>query len=280
MKRTKNTDDKGGILGTIITWRVPTNVKFKLLKRGLRKSGLDEGLVRDLAPYHALTRALNDMRKGRVIRKLRREGPEYVFQLTREHLDEKEATYEKEAILRLDASTGALRCKDKGIKQQAEELLEDHLNKRMASDISTLMFRIYKDHSGDLIAIREQGGAYFVPRTHRRLVEQTRTLFDTIGGRLRSFDVRLGSDDTKESVAESMSDYFKQLVQQFKDSCENIDGTTRSDVAERRMQSVADLRSKLELYRGLLSGYADQIADVISDANDDLMRKLAQGAKE
>lgn len=273
-RTTKSTSS--GLLGTIVTWKVPTSVPFEKLREGLDIAGLDPDMAQTLAPYYALCRALNDMKKGRVIRKLRREDNKIFFQLTREHLDPQEATYRREAELSIDANTGVIECLKPRIKQKAEELLIKHQANRTASDVTYLLFRIYKIHSADLIAIREQGGVYFVPKEYAKLVRQTRTLLDAIGGKLRTFDIRLGSDDTAESVAESMSEYFEGLVEEFKESCESVTAETRTDVQERRWDTVAGLKQKMELYRGLLSGYADHIGDVIGEAEAELMNKLAE----
>lgn len=269
------TNKKDGILGNIVTWRVPETVSFDTLKRGLVDAGLDPDLVKELAPYNALTRALNEMKKGRVIRKLRREDRKIFFQITKEFLSDVEAVYEKETDLAIDADSGVLFCDNIAIKEQAQKLINAHMQKRLASDVASLMFRIYKKYDGDLISIREQGGAYFVPDSHTGLVDQSRKLFNTIGGKLRTFEVRLGAADTAQSVAESMSEYFEGLVTQFKDSCKDVD-LSRSNVSEARIGKIADLRRKLELYRGLLQGYSSHIADVIDDANQDLMRQMAK----
>ncbi len=270
----ERTNTSSGLLGTIVTWKVPTSVPFETLRKGLGEAGLDPDMAQELAPYYALCRALNDMKKGRVIRKLRREDNKIFFQLTREHLDPQEATYRREAQLSIDTNTGVIECLKPRIKQKAEDLLAEHQATRTASDVTYLLFRIYKIHEADLIAIREQGGAYFVPKDYAKLVRQTRALLDAIGGKLRTFDVRLGSDDTAESIAESMSDHFEGLVEQFKESCESITTETRTDVQTRRWETVAGLKQKMELYRGLLSGYADHIGDVIEDAEKELIHKL------
>jgi hypothetical protein len=275
---TKAKNEKG-ILGTIVTWKVPANVQYETLRLGLQKAKLDPELVRELAPYYALCRALADMRKGRVIRKLRTEDKIVHFQLTKETVGDTEATYDKEAEVSLNTKTGELTCAHRMIKQKAEELIAIHTNKRKASDVSNLMFRIYKSNDSDLIAIREQGGAYFVPDSQKEMVEKTKVLFSIIGGNFRQFEVRLGAADTAESVAESMADYFKELVEDFKFSINRVQ-FTRGSVGENRMEQIAAMRQKLDLYRGLLRGHADHIADVIDGANKDLMRKIAESETE
>lgn len=275
--RTETVDVKGGQLGTIVSWRVPQEVSYDLLQNALISAGLDPELASELAPAHALRRALREMKQGRVIRKLRREDNLLFFQFTREHLDEREIQYEKEAELSLDVHTGLVSCDVHEIRDEAVRLLKEHQAKRLTADMTRLLHRVYAAYSADLIPIREQGGAYFVPDMHADLVQQTAKFLDRIGGRMRSFAVRLGSADTAEAVAESMSDYLTQMIQEFRASCEGVDGTSRRDTKERRMGSIAEMRRKLELYRGLLAGYAEHITESINAAEEELLRKLAQG---
>jgi hypothetical protein len=267
-----------GQLGTIVSWRVPSSVAFGLLQKALATSGFDADLASELQPAHALSRALNEMRKGRVIRRTGREDDLIGFQFTKEWLDEhaKEIMYDREAHLTLDVKTGAVACKDsEEIAERARELLAEHNAKRLTSDLTRLLHRIYTAYKADLIPIREQGGAYFVPDMHDALVNQTYTLLEAIGGKLRRFQVRLGSAETAESVANSMSEYLTQLIEEFRDTCESVTGDSRKDVIENRVGTIGDLRRKLDLYRGLLSGYAEAITEQVETAEVELMRKLA-----
>jgi len=269
-----------GQLGTVVSWRVPNEVDVRTLQKAMFLAGIDPALFGDLAPRNALSRAFHDMREGRVIRKLRQDGDFLYFQFTREYLDAHEITYERETELCLNVKTGSVTCAVDAIRDKAQRLLEEHQGKRLTSDLTRLVQRVYSQVDADLIPIREQGGAYYVPQMHTNIVNQTRILLREIGGNLRAFDVRLGSEDTAASVAESMSDYLAQLIHEFKESCADVSGSSRRDVKERRHESVAQLRRKLELYRGLLSGYADQIDESIEAAEAELIRKLAQGDDE
>lgn len=270
-----------GQLGTIVSWRVPSNVAFTVLQESLKAAGFDTELATELQPAHVLSRALNEMRKGRVIRKLRREGDNLLFQFTKEYLEAEEIIYEREAELSLEVTTGHLECKESPeILERAKTLFAEHQAKRMTSDLTRLLHRIYTAFRADLIPIREQGGAYFVPDMHADLVSKTGSLLQAIGGHMRSFQVRLGSEETAESVANSMSDYLTQLIGEFRESCEKVTGDSRKDVIEHRVGSIGELRRKLELYRGLLSGYAEAITEQVETAETELMRKLAESTKK
>jgi hypothetical protein len=272
-----------GQLGTIVSWRVPSNVAYELLQTSLGDAGFDAEMAGELQPAHALSRAFNEMRKGRVIRKTGRDGDAIGFQFTKEWLDDhaKEVHYDKEAQLFMDAKTGAVTCPDNAdIAELARKLMTEHHAKRMTSDLTRLLHRIYASFRADLIPIREQGGAYFVPDIHSDLVNRTKKLLDSIGGNLRRFDVRLGSDETAESVANSMSEYLTSLLEEFKEACDGVTGDSRKDVIEHRVETIGELRRKLDLYRGLLGGYAEAITERVEKSEMDLMRSLAERTKD
>ncbi len=265
-----------GQLGTIVSWRVPNQVALDVLRTALRDAGLDETLAGDMRPQNALRRALGEMKAGRVIRKLRRDGDELYFQLTKEHLDSQEITYNKEAEVHLNCDTGAVNGDDYEITAEARRLLAAHLDKRLTSDLTRLVQRVFDARRADLIPIREAGGAYFVPDMHTDLVEKVRTLLTEIKGKLRSFSVRLGSEDTKESVADSMSEYLISEIEDLEERCKEITAESRSDVVSRRLEEFGDKRKKLELYRGLLMGYADAIQEKFDSTERAILMKLTK----
>jgi hypothetical protein len=268
------TESDSGQLGTIVTWRVPSSVSLGKLRQALTDSGLGETLAADMHPRHALSRAFREMKERRIIRPLRREGDLLYFQFTAEYFDESEITYSKEAELTLNLETAAVESTVEEIAERARILLAEHLGKRLTSDLTRLVQRIYESKRADLIPIREQGGAYFVPDMHRALVDSTRQLLDAIGGKLRSFDVRLGSSDTSASVADSLSDYLTDLIKEFRNSCEDINNETGKRSVEARHARIAELRRKLECYGGLLSTYSTVIDSQIAAAEAELMEKL------
>jgi len=271
--------EQNGQLGTIVSWRVPKEVPIQSLRDALRTAGLDEALAGDMEPRNALRRALRDMKEGRVIRKLRQDGDCLYFQFTREFLDEREIRYAKEAELCLHEPTGVVDCTEAEIEQTATKLLAEHIAKRLTSDLTRLVQRLYEARGADLIPIRPQGGAYFVPEMHADLVRSTKVLLDAIGGKLHPWAVRLGCGDTAASVADVMAEYLTELITEFRASCEDVDGGSRKDVQLRRQERIGELRQKLELYKSLLGAFAEKIGGVINKAEEELLKKLATGHK-
>ena len=194
-----------GQLGTIVSWKVPNEIGLDELRLALTDAGLDAGLAADMAPRHALTRAMRGLSKNRVIRKLKISSGNLTFQMNRVqvagggHID-----YPHETDVTLDLTTQVVSCPDPVIERAATDLLNEHIGKRQTGDLTRLIQKIFDSRAADLIPIREQGGAYFVPDRSVDLVDSMRTLLNKIGGNLRSFDIRLGSADTSASVAESM----------------------------------------------------------------------------
>lgn len=274
--RAINHDD--GQLGWIVSWKVPAQISLEHLYQALTAAGLDLALAGDMRNEHALRRALRDMNESRVIRKLRREEGHVYFQFTHEFLGEREIHYNREAELCLNTETGVVTADVGEIATQAQLLLNEHLGKRMTSDLTRLVQRIYEAAKADLIPIREQGFAYFVPATHDELVEKSRQFLDAIGGKLRSFAVRLGSAETSASVAESMADYFLDMVHEFRETCAGLSLESRVDVRGRRLAAIGEMRSKLECYRGLLAGLAERITGEITDAERALLEALSRPA--
>lgn len=264
-----------GQLGTIVSWRVPKEVTIAELRDGLKTAGIDPAMAADMNPQNALKRALREMKEGRVIRQLRREGDLVWFQFTQEHLGKTEVTYNKEAELSLNTETGAVYCSVLELQQEATRLLEEHKGKRLTSDLTRLVQRVYDEKAADLIPIREQGGAYFVPEMHREVVDKSRTLLSEIGGSLRSFDVRLGSADTSASVAESLNEYLLSMIDDFEKSCEEVTGDSTERVINNRKGSAAEIRQRMECYQGILGAWSDSLKKRLQDSETELLKKIA-----
>lgn len=271
-----HTGDTAGILGTIVTWRVPRQVDLHTLRQSVSDAGIDGELVADMAPRNAVRRALRELRQGRVIRALRQDEDRIYFQLTAEIQGEYEIEYHRECEVACDLETGCLTGDSPEIVAKAQEYLDEHREKRLTGDLTRLVQKVFDARKADLVPIREQGGAYFVPHTHTDLVDSVRKLLKGIGGRLRSFDVRLGSADTSESVAESLGEYLIDMVAEFRESCSDVTGDSRKDVVSRRQDRVAELRSRLDCYRGILAGWADHIGEQIDKADLSLMEQLTK----
>ena len=70
------------------------------------------------------------------------------------------------------------------------------------------------------------------------------------------------------------------MVTELRESCAALTTETRADVINRRTARVAELRRRLDCYRGLLGGYTGSIDAAINDTERDLLARIAQPAAQ
>lgn len=264
-------------IGHIITWRVPTRISLDALRAAMTEAGIPEDLAGDLHPRHALARALRELAHGqpRIVRRLppdQQDRPR--MQLTREYLNSVGLNYEREAVLTLDGTV--VRGDHAAIATEAQRLLEEHIATRLTNDLTRLVQRVVAEAGTDLIPVREQGGAYFVP-AGAAVVAQLAVLLDRIGGRISMFAVTIGHG-TDESIANTLAEYLIGQITEFRASIEGMGEDARSDVRARRIERIASLRQRLGSYRTLLAASADRVAEVLRQAEGDLLARIGETA--
>lgn len=264
-------------LGQIVSWTSPAGVPIETLRKAIAKAGLEDSLIRKMLPRNAFARAARKLAENRVITQTGEEGDVLYFQFTRQEVDvtARQAEYWREAVLSLSKASGDVECISGPRMTDAEQaelvatvtsMIDAEIANRTASDVTTLVQRIFIKGSADLVAIREAGGAYFIPANQMEVVDRVAELMQEVGGTLRRFSIGSGDVETRRSVAESMDDHFARLVREFKDSCENISPDSMPSVMRNRRLRIKELRFKLESFRDLLAGHADGLANAIEDA--------------
>lgn len=264
-------------IGHIITWRVPARVSLDSLRAAMTEAGIPEDLAGDLHPRHALARALHELAQGqpRIVRRLppdQQGRPR--MQLTREYLSGVGLEYKRECVLTLDGTV--VRGDDAAIATEAQRLLEEHIGTRLTNDITRLVQRVVEQAGTDLIPVREQGGAYFVP-AGAAVVAQLAILLERIGGRVSMFAVTIGHG-SDESIANTLAEYLIGQIAEFRTSIKDLGEDSRSDVRARRIERIAGLRQRLGSYRSLLAASAERVAQVLSEAEGDLLARIGETA--
>lgn len=262
-------------IGHIITWRVPARVSLDSLRAAMSEAGIPEALAGDLHPRHALARALREMAQGqpRIVRRLPADDQDRPrMQLTREYLSGVGLAYERESVLTLDG--GVVRGDHAGIATEAQRLLQEHIDTRLTNDLTRLVQRVVEEAGTDLVPVREQGGAYFVP-AGAAVVAKLAILLERIAGKLSTFAVTIGHG-TDQSIADTLADYLISQIGEFRKSIEGLGEDARSDVRTRRIERIATLRQRLDGYRTLLAASADRVAGVLSEAEGALLAKIGE----
>lgn len=263
--------------GHVISWRVPSKVQLSELRDALRAVNISESLIGDLAPYHGLARALRQMcNKGHLLRRLERSGDEISFQFTSEFLAANgiELEYLRVATVTIHMPTGRVTADDPNVQAAAVKLMQEELERRRTGDLTKLVQRIIDIHGRDLIPIRDQGGAYFVPQAEQVLIDQLSGLLNQINGNIRCFAITLGDQHTDQAVASSVFEYVEGMIRDFERSLEDVWSGSRVDKRENRINASQEIRQRLDLYRGVLGGLASQIEESIQEADVKLLEAL------
>ena len=257
-------------LGEIVTWTPPSQVEFSKLQEAVSAAGIDRKILRDMLPRNAFARAARSL-EGRIIR-IVEERPEAIdFQLTREYLNEvaHEYFYHKEAVVTLTKKSGDVTCEsDSELAVHIKSLIDAEMGKRGAADVTTLVQRVFAKQGGDLVSLRDAGGCYFVPACQLEIVTRVQTLLDRIDGRLNRFQVSGGNEETSKSVAESMTDHFAKMIDEFQASLEVVHADSSKDVLKRRVDRMAEMRFKLGTFRDLLRENAEGIEQALAQSDE------------
>lgn len=266
--------------GFILSWRVPTTVDLAQLRTGLTLAGLSTDLAPDLRPASLVSRASGFIARstsGKHARKLSRPTGHAARQITREESIGDELHYSREMALGLGVDGKTLVCDNPMIDTPNVALTIT--TTRTASDVTRVIQQIVEAAGADLIPVREQGGAYFVPSGHG-LIGQVDTVLQAIGGELSRFAVTLGHG-SDASVANTITDYMLKQIADLKESVDELnEAGIRSDVKSRRLTRVAELRERVAAYAGLVTTQGVKLTEAIDKAEAVLLAKLGASATE
>lgn len=264
-------------IGFIVSWQVPAVVSLDKLRTGLKNAGLDIDMAPDLRPPSLVARSASLIAKNtsdKASRKLARPVTHMSRQITSEVVgDDASLSYAKEATIGYDDVTGRL-VSDGGTSTVA--LTETALyirSTRTAGDVTRIVQRIVEASGSDLIPVRHQGGAYFIPQGHE-IIDRIDTVLKAIEGELSRFACTLGHG-TSESVSMTVTDYLVTQIDEFQESIDQLNEKgIRSDVKNRRLTRVAALKDKIHAYAGLITTGTEKLNELLASAEASLLAKL------
>lgn len=266
-------------VGFIVSWKVPATVQVKLLRDSLTAAGLDAGeLAPDLKPLQLVARTAGFIAKLTSqpdARRLARPVNHTSRQITREEVVADDLTYTREASIKLDEHTHQVVCDEPTIAAMLPSTTSEVYDTRTASDVTRIIQAIVSACGSDLIPVREQGGAYFIPQG-QGIITQLHTVLDGIGGELTTFACTLGHG-SDESIANTITDYLLKQVGELQESIDELnEAGIRSDVKNRRLSRVADLRERVGAYATLIQAGGQQLKLALDKAEDSLLAKLGK----
>ncbi|CAN5863501.1 hypothetical protein BH11GEM2_BH11GEM2_40820 [soil metagenome] len=264
--------------GYIISWKVPATVDLLALRSALVAAGLASDLAPDLKPAALVARTSGYIAKltsTEDAKKLSRPAGHAARQLTREEhaVGSTDLTYTKEASLSLASDGVTLLCDDATLALMLPTTSSEVYNSRTASDVTRIVQAVVASAGSDLIPVREQGGAYFIPSGHA-VIAQVGALLRGIGGELATFACSLGHG-TEASVSNCITDYMLKQIGELQEAVEELNEKgIRADVKSRRLSRVAELRERVGAYATLVGASAVKLNTAIDVAEATLLAKL------
>lgn len=264
--------------GYIVSWKVPDAVDVADVRKALRAAGLDPDLAPDLKPASVVSRAssyLAKARSGTTAKLLSRPTGYAARQIT---LEEKDAAtdglkYTREAGIKLGADGFTPESDDATITALLPETTRHIKATRTASDVTRIVQKIVADAGSDLIPVREEGGAYFIPSGHG-IIGSIAAFLDGVGGELSKFACTLGHG-SDESIANTIAEYMLKQVSELQEAVDGLnEAGIRSDVKSRRLSRVAELRERLGAYQTLIGVQGKQVENALNVAEALLLAKL------
>ncbi len=271
-----------GPVGYIVSWRVPQAVELKELRAGLLAAGLLADMAPDLKPTSLVARSASYIAKSTSdehTKKLSRPVGHATRQITREEVSADQLTYTKEMALGLAQDGHTLECDDAQIAKTLPDVAARVSETRTASDVTRIVQQIVSDSGSDLMPVREQGGAYFIPSGHG-IITRLNTLLGYIGGELSTFACTIGHG-SDESIANTITDYLLKQIGELQESVNELNEKgIRADVKSRRLSRVAQLRERLGAYSTLIQTQGTRLVDALNTAESTLLAKLGSDADE
>lgn len=269
--------------GFIISWHVPTTVQLADLRRGVAAIGLDPlDVVPDLNSASLVARTAGLLARGmsgkttkRLARKVEHSKRQITAEVAGIGFNAGELEYHRDFAVQFDDATKTV-VTDTGhdLTATATTIAET----RRATDVTRVVQRVIEAAGSDLMQIRDQGGAYFVPAGHA-VIEQVRTVLDAVGGNLKQFACTLGhgadADRTGQSVAVVITDYLLAQIAELQEAVAELnEAKIRSDVRRARLSRVATLKDRIAAYASLVGTHKDALDAALTRAEATLMAKL------
>lgn len=255
------------ILGYIAWWNV-RNVDLtrdELVTR-LQNCGLSEAFARVHNYRSAFIRALKDMEAQRIIRKVEENTAKLVYQFTAENLLDEAG--DDGIRLQYDPETVVVIDKDKyrktqvfaecvtsraDIKDRVVDLFNDKKERYNSSDMTRIVQRIFNSRA-DFVALREQGGVYFIPAEFVGVLQSVSNLVNSVGNSNFQYMPLPNVENSRAAVSAAINDEMHvDLTKLDEEIDEMINGKEVSDNwCEHRVRKIQNLKERVERYSELL----------------------------
>lgn len=264
------------LLGEIITWNAKADASHthKSVVQALKDSDLDETVARELLPRFAFSRACKKLAEERIVNVLNEDSDTMTFQFNRKELRGETWDFPLETKLQLNKTTGKITCQLPQLEGAAQKELDRCMEARTTADITKIVQTLF-DRKADLFPIRDQGGAYFVPKEHSDFVSKIEHFLHRLNGSILRFPVPAGTDSGNKAVQLSVGEALAKLIQEHDDEVKSFTINTRADTIEHRAEKIKATRVRIEAYANYLGDKQAELLAAVDSAKKELADKIA-----
>jgi len=265
------------LLGEIVSWdfgKVSTNLTD--LRAAVDAAGLPANdYCPVIKPRNAFARAMRDLQVERIVRKVDESSTAMRFQFTQESRNGDGIDYSREAILTLDKATGSVACPERpDLATAAQDKIAEKIVLRTGNDLHRITTEVLKT-AGDLYAIRQQGGCYFVPADHMGVSDQVAAVADSLGGSYQRFPVPKGFG-AEGSVKDTVASGLAGLLAEYDAAAEDFDPLVNTDLKLRNaVKRLEAAKIRIEGYKELLSDATAGLLATQAEITEKVKAKLA-----
>ena len=245
------------ILGHLVWWDCEgVEISAERFKELWTAASLPLGLCMEVRNRSALLKAIKELEKGKLIRRIIDDESQLVYIIVREDVDreKRDVDFAKENSIIFDKYTKELTFRVKGsIPDQIRKSFQKYEGQYTSREVRKVMTRTIKHYGG--ITVRRAGGMYFVAGWLNRL-NAIRSVFSQLPGIMNDFTA-LGILDTpayKEQLSGSVKEELLGDFARAKKLNEKIlslaeEGRVRPKSLETRLETIHKLEKKVIQYK-------------------------------
>lgn len=267
------------ILGFVTYWTVNgIDITRDKLISIMKACNLNEKLARQHNYRCAVIRSLRDMEEARIIRLVHEDPARLLYQFTAENkigeVENARLEYDPETVVTIDKDmyrdTQDLAKSVSGRPDIVEKLLalfNEKKDKYGSSDITRLVQRIFNEKA-DIVALRPQGGVYFIPSNFADVVESVKQMLAQIGNStfesLPMPNVESCRAAVKNAVQDEMNIDIVKLEKEL-DSVKKGETEVTDKWFQNRLDVITKAKARIDQYVEILGeGSAKIMADTFT----------------
>ena len=271
------------VLGWMVLQSTKTfTIEMEQLRTTLNDAGIDPTIVRDQIAKNVATRAVREAAKDHSLgfrqfhKKIIDNGDKSAWAIAHGVVDEakEQVDFETNTTAVFDKDIKTLKAtgtKKNEIEGLFNKIKDTYTDGQFRTIVTRYLLRVCSS-----IAVREQGGIYFVPSIMEAELVKLVKVFEELGK--DRCDITLipivNTESARHNVAKSTSDQLKEEVEGMQADLEGLGDQISPKMLEIRMAKYNDLRAKIEGYEDLLQFKAEELKEGLTKITDDLKKKL------